>query len=553
MATAGILHRARRAFAAGSWQEAYDGFDEAHRAATLAPTDLERWATAAYLSGHDAESTDAWSAAHEAWREHGDEQRAVRCAFWLGFALVQRGDIAQGGGWLSRAGRMIDEHHLDTVERGYLLIPTGLMAMEDGRPETALERFAEAESLARRFGDHDLDALGKLGQGQALLGAGRVSAGLRLFDEAMVAVTAGETSPVISGLVYCAVIDTCQRVFDLRRAREWTAALDRWCTQQPGLVAYRGQCLVHRAQVLQLHGQWDAAFAEADAARQRLSDPPQPAVGMAHYQLGELHRLRGELRAAEAAYHRAHAVGREAQPGLALLRLAEGRHRSAAAAIGSALDAARDPMSRAQLLPAYVEIMSTIGRIDDARAAADELDGLAATADATMLSAIAHQSRARLLLASGDATAALGPLREALTAWQELDAPYEVAHVRVLLARACWRLVDHDRAELECEVARETFVRLGAATALADLDRLLTDESRPAAEAPGPPERDLPVTERELHVLRLVAAGYINRAIASEMAISEKTVERHLANIFVKLGVPNRTAATAYAYDHDLL
>ena len=413
MGTAELLDRARRAFAECAWQDAYDDFDEADRTSSLEPPDLERCATAAYLTGHDTESTDAWSRAHEGWHERGDEQRAVRCAFWLGFALLQRGDMAQGGGWLGRAGRMVDEHQLDTVERGYLLVPTGLMAMGAGEPETALERFAEAESLARRFGDQDLDALGKLGQGQAMLCMGRMPEGLRLFDEAMVAVTAGETSPVISGLVYCAVIDTCQRVFDLRRAREWTAALDRWCEQQPGLVPYRGQCLVHRAQVLQLRGQWAAAIVEAEQARQRLSEPPNPAVGMAHYQLGELHRLRGETPQAEAAYRKAHAAGREPQPGLALLRLSEGRAEIAAAAIESALDAARDHMSRAQLLPAHAEIMLAAGRVSDARAAADELDELAAGENATMLGAIANETRARLLLVGGDARAALGSLRDA--------------------------------------------------------------------------------------------------------------------------------------------
>ncbi len=402
----------------------------------------------------------------------------MRCAFWLGFALMQRGEMAQGGGWLARAGRMVEEHELDTVERGYLLVPAGLMAMDAGESDTALERFAEADSLARRFGDPDLATLGTLGQGEALLRMGRMSEGLRLFDEAMVAVTAGETSPMISGLVYCAVIDRCQHVFDLRRAREWTAALDRWCEQQPGLVPYRGQCLVHRAQVLQVRGDWTAAVAAAEQARQRLSDPPHPAVGMAYYQLGELHRLRGELPQAEDAYRQAHAAGREPQPGLALLRLAEGRSETAATAIESALDAAGDRMSRARLLPAYAEVMLAAGRTDDARTAADELDELAESEGATMLGAIADQTRGALLLAGGEPRAALGPMRAALDAWQELDAPYEAAQVRVLLAGACRQLDDHDRAELECDVAREVFEQLGAAPALAQLDRLLAGADR---------------------------------------------------------------------------
>jgi ATP/maltotriose-dependent transcriptional regulator MalT len=553
MDTTELLDRARAAFGARSWRDANDAFERADLTAPLEPSDLERLATASYLTGHDAESTDAWSRAHQGWHELGDEQRAVRCAFWLGFSLVQRGEMAQGGGWLARAGRMVEEHELDIVECGYLLLPRGLMAMGAGEPDNALEWFAQADVFARRFGDRDLAALGALGQGEALLRMGRTSEGLRLFDEAMVAVTAGETSPMISGLVYCAVIDACQRVFDLRRAREWTAALDRWCDQQSGLVPYRGQCLVHRAQVLQVRGAWTEAVAEVEQARQRLSDPPHPAVGMAHYQLGELHRLRGELPLAEDAYRQAHAAGREPQPGLALLRLAEGRAETAAVAIESALDTAGDRMSRAQLLPAYAEIMLAVDRPDDASAAADELDELAASGSATMLGAIANQTRAALLLASGNARAALGPLRAALDAWQELDAPYEVAQVRILLAGACWRLDDGDRAERECDVARDAFELLGAAPALMQLDRLLASEGQDVPGRSTQKGRGRVVTDRELQVLRLVAAGSTNREIAGELAISEKTVERHLGNIFTKLGVTNRTAATAHAYDQGLL
>lgn len=546
------LDRARAAYAARDWQGSFAEFDEVDQTESLETADLERLATAAYLTGHDAESTVAWTRAHHGWHEHGDEGRAVRCAFWLGFGLVQRGDMAQGGGWLARAGRMVEEHGLDTVERGYLLVPAGLMAMGDGDPATALERFAEAGSLARRFDDRDLAALGSLGRGGALLSMGQTSEGLSLFDEAMVAVTADETSPVISGLVYCAVIEGCRHVFDLRRAREWTAALDRWCEQQPGLVPYRGQCLVHRAQVLQDRGEWVGAIAELERARQRLSEPPHPAVGMAHYQLGELHRLRGDVRQAEDAYRQAHAAGREPQPGLALLRLAEGRADVAAGAIGSALDAAVDRMSRAQLLPAYAQIMLAVHRPEDARAAVDELDELVEAGGATMLGAFAGQARGALLLAGGEARAALGPLRDALAKWQQLDAPYEAAQVRLLLVAVCRQLNDRDRAELECDVARKVFEQLGAAPALAQLDKLLADEPD-GAEFPSKSGPNQSVTARELQVLRLVAAGRTNREIAAELAISERTVERHISNIFTKLGVSNRTAAAAHAYDHGLL
>jgi DNA-binding CsgD family transcriptional regulator len=552
MQTTELVERGRGAFGRHAWPDAFALLEQADRTTPLEPVDLERLATAAYLTGHDEASIAAWGRAHQTWLAQGDPGRAVRSAFWLGFGLVQRGDVAQGGGWLARAERLVEEHELDTVERGYLLVPGGLMALGAGEIELAGERFGEAERLGRRFGDHDLAALGVLGRGDALLRSGRTSEGLRLFDEAMVSVTAGETSPTISGLVYCAVIDSCHQVFDVRRAWEWTAALDRWCDRQPGLVPYRGQCLVHRAQVLQVRGEWAAAAAEVEDARRRLSDPPHPAVGMAHYQLGELHRLRGEYREAEDAYRQAHASGRDPQPGLALLRVAEGAADSAATAIGGALASTDDRVARAQLLPAYVEIMLAAGRREDAATAADELDALADDGP-TMLGAIAAQTRGSLLLAGGDAEAALGPLHAALDAWQELRAPYEAAEVRVLLAAACRQLHDSDRVELECEAARGVFGALGAMPALARLERLVADDSRGAGRSPEAPAASQLITDRELDVLRLVAAGYTNREIAGELSISERTAERHLGNIFTKLAVPNRVAATAYAYDHGLL
>jgi ATP/maltotriose-dependent transcriptional regulator MalT len=548
------LDRARAAFVACSWPDAYDGFEACDPIASLEPFDLEQFATAAYLTGHDARSTEAWSRAHQRWQELGDKGAAVRCAFWLGFALMQRGDMAQGGGWLSRASRLVEEHDLDSVERGYLEVPAGLMAMDAGDCDTALARFAQADSVARRFGDRDLAALGTLGRGETLLRLGETSQGLSLFDEAMVSVTAGETSPMISGLVYCAVIDRCHRVFDLRRAGEWTAALDRWCNRQPGLVPYRGQCLVHRAQVLQLRGDWIGAVAEAERAQRWLSDPPHPALGMAHYQLGELHRLRGEPAQAEELYRQAHASGREPQPGLALLRLAEGRTEAAVAAIETALDGAGDLLGRVQLLPASAEIMLAAGRPHDARAAGDELDDLADNSGgATMLLAVANQTRGALRLAGGEARAAIGVLQASLDAWRELDAPYGAAQVRVLLAVACRRLDDRDRMELECDVARDVFEQLGASPDLERLTRLLGDDPADVTGPSGSSGRRQPLTARELEVLRLVAAGQTNREIGGELAISERTVERHLGNIFAKFGVSNRAAATAHAYNHGLL
>ncbi len=539
-----LLELGRAAFADRAWGDAYDRLADADSGSALTPDDLERLATAAYLTGHDAESTDAWTRVHRAWLAAGEQERAVRSAFWLGFGLIQRGEMAQGGGWLARAASMLEEHRLDSVQRGYLLVPQALMALDAGDTDVALARFDEVRVLGQRFGDVDLATLGTLGRGQAQLSLGQIAEGMRGFDEAMVSVTAGDTSPVIAGLVYCAVIEGCQRVSDLPRAREWTAALDRWCEAQPGLVPYRGQCLVHRAQVLHAGGAWADALTEAERARARLTDPPHPAVGMAHYELGELHRLRGDVTEAEIAYRLAHGAGRDPQPGMALLRLSQGEIEVAQTSIGSALDQASDDLTRLELLPAYVEVMLAAGRQDAAEAAADELDRLADDS-APVLRAIAARTRGAVLLAGGDPSGAVTILRDALSRWQQLDVPYEVARVRVLLAAACQQLDDHDRARLECDAAREALEELGARPALVELDRL--DPGATDGVHAGP------LTEREVEVLRLVADGRTNREIAEELAISEKTVERHLGNVFTKLDVSNRAAATAWAYDHHVL
>jgi len=527
------LEHGRRAFERCAWADAYTHLTVA---GSDDPADLEQLATAAYLSGHDEESASAWIRAHQSWLHRNDHEAAVRCAFWLGFGLVQRGQVAQGGGWLARARTLVDQHGLDCVEQGYLLLPEALMALGGGDDVGALDCFTRASALAQRFGDSDLAALGALGRGEVLLRVGRGPEGMRLFDEAMVLVTAGETSAVVSGVVYCAVIDSCQQASDLRRAREWTAALDRWCAEQPGLVPYRGQCLVHRAQILQLQGHWDDALSQARRACELLTHPPHPAIGMAYYELGEMHRLRGRHADAEAAYRQAHGHGHLPHPGLALLRLAEGRTDAAITAIERALDEAADEVTRGRLLPACVEIMLAAGRVGEARTAADALGALAARG-AALLGAKAAHAEGAVLLAEGDPRAAVGRLGVAIRAWQEAEAPYEVARVRVLLAEACRALGDHDSAALETNAMREVFSRLGAA---ADLARL-----RRGAE--------LPVTARELEVLRLVAAGRTNREIATALVISERTVERHLGNIFTKLGVPNRAAATAYAFDRGLV
>jgi len=539
------LERGRDAYAREAWGDAFASLTATDESEPLGADDLELLATAAYMIGREDEYLDVLERAYRVRLEAGGELAALRCAFWVGVTLARRGEMGRAGGWLGRAQRLLEAQDGESAEHGYMLIPAVFEHKAAGEWQAAETTAAEAAGIGERFGDSNLFALAAHERGHILIQNGRTKKGLGLLDEAMLAVTAGELSPIVSGIVYCGVILACQEANEVRRAREWTAALSSWCERQPDLVAFTGRCRVHRAEILQLQGSMREALEEAIRAGERcLEAMNEAAAGEASYRRGEIHRVLGELDAAEEAYREASRYGREPQPGLALLRLAQGRSDAAEAAIRRFMAETTSAGRRAAVLPAGVEIMLAAGDLEAARAACSELELIAGEDAPAAITAMAMQARGSLALAEGDAGAALGASRSATRTWQELDAPYEAARARVLVALACRRLGDEDAAELEFEAARATFADLAAEPDVARVDEL-------AGAASGARSHDL--TERELEVLRHLAAGATNKTIASELVLSVRTVDRHVSNIFVKLGVSSRAAATAYAYEHQLL
>lgn len=538
--------RGRAAFADRAWVTARNLLASADEEVPLDLEGLSMLAVAAQLSGDVVLSDATRQRLFRRCRDAGDDAGAARAAFFLGMDLMTRGEQAQAGAWLGRARELGETLDPECAERGYVMVPQALGALGSGDAPTALAIFEQVLDIGNACADVDLSALGRLGAGQARLNLGRIQEGLTILDSAMVSVVADEVSPLIGGIVYCAVVEACHDIGDLGRAREWTRALSAWCDSQPDLVPFRGRCLVHRSEILQLDGSWGQATDEAERACAVLSDPPgQPPLGAALYQLAELQRLRGDVESADRTYRRASEYGREPQPGLALLRLENGDPSAAAGSLARVLGEGMLAGQRPTLLAAHVEAAIAAGRPDDARRSADELDSVAASDSEPFLAALAAMSRGQVALADGEPATALPELREAVRLWGDLGAVYEVARARECIGRACAMLGDLDTADLETSAAMATYQRLGA---VLDVARIDAASSKGNGSDPGSG-----LTGREVEVLRHVATGKTNRQIAAQLFISEKTVARHVSNIFTKVDVSSRAGATAYAYEHDLV
>lgn len=541
MGVADGLVQARAAFERRDWVAAYAGL--AAGADDLIADDFVLLATAAYLLGQRNDCIQALQRAHTGYLDAGDTLAAVRCAFWLAMVLNSSGEAAVGGGWVARAQRLLDDLGEDTVERGYLAINLMFQHVYAGEFGQVMEHAQTVLDYGRRFGDPDLVAMGLCSQGRMLLYAGEVPAGLALLDESMIGIAAGEVSPIFAGTIWCTLIEACQELADFERVEQWARALTAWCDAQPGLVPFTGQCALHRGQVKRARGAYDDALAELDLAEQRYREFGDLApIGLANYERGEVLRARGDFDAAERAFDRAAEFGYDPQPGMALLWLQRGRTEAALGAIRRLVAEPRDPVHRAQLLPTAVHVLVAGGEVAEARRLADELAGIALNFGCTTIEALSTVASGEATLAEGDAPRALAELRRAVKQWTALGMPYDAACSRVLLGRALRAVGDPESADRELATARRTFSQLGAVPALAEVDRLLAPKPNPDG-----------LTDREVEVLRLAASGRSNAQIAAELFLSEKTVARHLSNIFTKIDVTSRTAAAAYAFEHGLI
>lgn len=466
------LEAGRDAFRRNAWREAFERLSVADAATPLEAKDLERLAEAAFWSSHLPVSLDAWERAHTAYATAGNRRRAGVIALRLSREHAHRLAPAVATGWFKRAERLLEEEP-ESVEYGYLVLLRAVGATARGDLQGAIDLAIHALEVGTRTGDRDLQALSLNARGQALVTKGEVAEGMALIDEATAAAVCGELGPLATAIVYCGTISACRDIGDYRRAGEWTDAARRWCERQ-AISGFPGVCRVHRAEVMRFRGAWTDAEQEARRACRELMEFSLEAAGEAFHELGEIRLRIGDLPAAEDAFRQAHELGREPEPGLSLLRLAEGKLEAAAMSIRRALAFVPDDrLVRARLLPAQVEIALAAGDIERAESAASELEAIAQTYGTPALEGRSAWARGAVTIAQGEAETALVPLRRALQIWRELDAPYDAARVRVLLAEAFRAVGDNAAAALELQAACSSFERLGAgADARRAADRL---------------------------------------------------------------------------------
>jgi len=525
------LAAARAAFDARSWRRALELYSTLEG---LEREDFDRYAESAMLLGLRDDYFAIRERQHRELLAAGDVVGSAGAALWIGMQRLVIGEFGPGMGWIGRAERMLGEDGTDSVPAVVLRLGKAFEALGGGDLEAALAIVRSAVVDARRLNDSNTTVLALHQLGLFLIESGSADEGLAALDDAMVELAAGDVSPMVTGIIYCGVLHGCWAAYELQRAAQWTAAMTAWCSTQPDLANFTGECKVRRAELKQLNGAWAEALDELQDVSP--ADVDRWAAGAAAYVRGNLDRLRGRFNDSEESFTLAAKLGYEPQPGLAQLRLMRGSTEAAAAMIRRSLVEVREPWRRIELLFAAVDILLSVADTAGAADAAAELTSLASGQPSPIVPAMAAQAQAQVDLAAGRADSALPGIRAALRTWLGERAPYLEAQARVLLAEACEALGDVDTCARERETARGLFEGLGAAP---DVGRLGGGDSL--------------LTGRELEVLRLLATGATNRAIAAELVLSERTVDRHVSNIFGKLGVSTRAAATAYAFEQQLV
>jgi class 3 adenylate cyclase len=478
-----LADRARAALDRHAWREAFELLSEANAADELGPDELELFAEAAWWVGQWPVVIDARERAYAGYVKTGQPVPAAIAAVRLGDSHLMKNAHSVAAAWLNRADSLLEGIEEGPVH-GWVAVTRSFQALLMGHVDQSFESASRALDIGKRFGDRNLQALALNGKGQSLLAKGHVDEALAMLGEATLAAVAGELEPLAAGVVYCATIGACAAMSDWRRAAEWTEAQDRWCEREQ-INGFPGMCRLHRAEIKRVHGSWLEAEAEARRASDELQAFIPAAVGLAMYEIGVIRLRRGDLPAAEEALLKAHGLGRDPEPALSLLRLAEGKIEAAASSIRRALEQpSHEPswwappatdLSRLSLLPAQVEIALAAGDVAGARAAADELDALAVHFSSVAVRAAAQCARGAVQISEGELSGGMQSLRRGLDLWAEVDAPYEAARARTILADGYRAQDDLERAVVEVQAARSTFERLGAIPDLRRADAVLSD------------------------------------------------------------------------------
>ena len=528
-----LLRAARTAHVRRDWRVAYDAFVRAGEDTPLCTDDLDAMAVAAWRLGRGKESLRVAERVF-AQLARTDPPSAAMKAVDLALAWLTRGDVNIGQGWMNRARRLLDGAPEGTTH-GYLAYLDALTAVMTGDAQALRQRVHELREMCGRLDSPAVTALCNVAEALAAIGDARMAEAYGLIDEAMLPVLADQVPIDWAGDIYCVVLNQCHRLADLPRMRAWTQSMERWCTDFAPSANYGGVCDVHRLQLMAGTDDYGRLEARLVGASRSLEEVNSWAAGAGYYELGEVRRLRGDTDGAFAAFARARALGIEPQPGQALLRCRIGDSDTAWTELRVAL-AGEDRLGRMRLLRGAVEVALARGGLDEAERHCAELESGAEAFGTPGFRAWAAHARGAILARREQHTAALERLEAALREYRTQQSRYETAQVYEWMAIAHRGLGEDDLAAADLATAESIYTQLGVEPAQVC-----------GSGSPGG------LTRREIEILTRIASGATNKQVAEQIFISERTVGRHLANIFSKLGVSTRTAAVTWAYTNNVV